>query len=142
MKIYNSLSGIPRDFANSNELPTAEFCDRANRPRHKTKDSVSKVAGDGNHGFRTRRRASDPVKMTEGTQGQYVKDRKTTVRSPRRFGLRTVHVSTKCTNGEVKLGEMRADKILWREMQNQNRRLKRKKNRNRKAARGQKCKRS
>lgn len=135
MKIYNSLSGQSKQFAKAHEFSTAEFCDRADRPPKKCNDEVSKVAGNGNHGFRTRRKASDPVKMVEDQDGHWKRDKKVVARSRRKVGLRTVRHSTKCTKGEVILGELRADRIVWGEREKQRKRTRRRRNRNRRAGR-------
>lgn len=79
---YNVLKGEARKWAQENKVPTSEKCTRVVGGKHMGKfgDSLSRVAGNGLHGFSSRRQRQDPVKMTVGLDGQYKKDRKTVVR--------------------------------------------------------------
>lgn len=138
---YNVLRDDDRKWAQENKMPTSEKCTHVVGGKHRGKfgDSLSKVAGNGLHGFSSKRQKQDPVKMTVGMDGQYKKDRKTIVR-------RRKNVSRLWGQSQIRKIQMDStDKFVaflaetpWRLGKIEARKAIRRRNRNHRARRGYK----
>jgi len=128
MKVYNRLDGQDREWAVSHKWSRAEYAERVKKGKQaKGNVGVARVAGDGQYGFSSRRVATDPVGMTEGLDKQYLKNRKS-IAKPRKNTCRLWS----------KHDLMASDEIVQAEINKQNKKDTRKRNRNKAARNGRK----
>ncbi len=124
-KVYNRLEGQAREWAISQRMPRAEYGERVKSGKQiRSNARLAMIAGDGTFGFNSRRRAKDSVKITKGTQGQYMCLRKSIARKKKNV----------CQLGSSQSFVI-ADKLLQKQQERKEKRILRRKNRNKKARR-------
>lgn len=88
-KIYNNLENPELQFAILHKVGR-EYCERVVDGKRFKADSVSLIAGDGSHGFQSRRRKREVASMTETVDGTGMKKAKKTACRPRKMVCRLV----------------------------------------------------
>lgn len=122
---YNRLQGDTQAWAIKNNQPRAEYANRVTEGKKvRGTPELALVAGNGTHGFNSRRHSEDPVRMVKGRMGQFTKFRKSVVRKKK-------NVSRLCRRRDF--GE--DDPIAVAIRQEHTKRMQRRRNRNNKARR-------
>ena len=141
---YNHLDGDVRQWAKDNQMPRSEFCVPVKGgKRFGGPDWVKCKCGDGRMGFTTRRRNRDEVKIEIGMDGQHKKSRSTLVRRKSAKAVasrrpRRIDGSKFGLISSVAISLSSRDPVVVTKMKREYRKLKRAKNRNNRARRGNK----
>jgi len=140
---FNRLTGDSRQWAEGNRFARSEYCVPVRGGKKFGGPLWQKVkCGDGTMGFSTRRKGQvDEVRMEEGLDGQYKKQRHTLVRNKSARAsasrrARRVDGSVWSLASSVELSDARRDPMVVAEQRAIEKKSRRAKNRNRGAARG------